>query len=106
MPKSPIGPIPGQKVAAIGFSWYHEADYAAALAIMADGNVMPQTYAAWLSKSEKLERELTRDGHKVIRAIIDPATFPDWCRRNGFAQVNADARKMWGAEYAARQIGL
>lgn len=106
MPKSPIGPVPGQKISAVGMAWYREADYLAALAIMADAQTMPTTYAAWLAIAQKRERELTRDGHKVIRAIVDPKTFPDWCRRNGFAHIDTHARGAYGADYAARQISL
>lgn len=104
--KSPIGPVPGQKVGAVGMSWFSEADYAATLAIMDDRHVFPATYAEWLPKAEKRERELMSDGHKVIRAVIDPKTFPDWCQSRGIDKIDARARTAWGAEYAARQIGL
>ena len=104
--KSPIGGTPGQKISALGMSWYRESNYAAARAIMADAHTLPPTFAAWLAVAQKREGELTRDGHKVIRAIIDPQTFPKWCARQGFMQIDARARTAWGADYAARQIGL
>lgn len=102
--KSPTGNTP--KVQAYGMSWYNEADYAAARAIMTDGHVLPATYAEWLAKAEKQVSGFERDGHKVFRAIIDPKTFPDWCRSRGISQIDAKARMMWGAEYAASQVGL
>lgn len=104
--KSPIGPVPSQRVAAVGLYWFSEPDYAATLAVMDDRHVLPPTYAEWLAKAENGERELVRGGHQVIRAIIDPKTFPKWCMANGFDKIDARARTLWGAEHAARQIGL
>lgn len=104
--KSPIGPVPGQKVQAVGVAWFHEADYAAARAIMADPETLPASYAEWLANAEKGVRKLQGDGHQVFRAVIDPKTFPGWCALRGIARIDARARMMWGAEYAARQVGL
>lgn len=105
MPKSPIGPIPGQKIGAVGMSWFHEADYTAALAIMADTE-LPPTYALFLERASQRKRQATRDGHVVIRAVIDPKTFPMWCAARGFTRIDANARKRFAAEFAANQIGL
>jgi hypothetical protein len=104
--KSPIGQPQGTRVQAIGMSWYSEADYAAARAIMADGDRLPVTYAAWLARAEQQLRRLEGEGHKIIRARIDPATFPAWCASRGLTQIDAKARTLWAADYAARQIGL
>jgi hypothetical protein len=87
-------------------SWYREADYAAIRAIMADGHSLPLTYAAWLDRAEQQLRRLEGEGHKIIRAWIDPATFPGWCAERGLTQIDTKARTLWAADYAARQIGL
>lgn len=105
MKKSDIGSTPGQKIQAVGMSWFHEADYAAARAIMSDAPNLPPTFAAWTLIAEQRERELTAQGHKVIRAIIDPKAFAAWCASRGYANIDARARIAFASEYAASQIG-
>ena len=104
--KSPIWHIPGLKTGAVGISWFRESDYAAALAIMNDPDALPPTYALWLVVATKQESEAQSSGRKVIRAVIDPKTFPVWCRTQGLRNIDASARRLWAADYAARQIGL
>lgn len=103
-PLQNIDPSHRGKVRIVGISWFNEADYAAALAIMTDA-VLPPTYALWLQKAGRTERNLQADGYRVVRAIIDPHTFPGWCARNGFGTaINAKARTAFAADYASRQM--
>lgn len=104
--KSGIGPVPGQKIGAVGIPWYSEADYPAVLRIMTDAHLLPATHGKWLERAQQIERNLMGEGHKVIRAVIDPKTFTMWCHLRGLANIDAKARNMWAAEEAARQIGL
>lgn len=108
MKNGPLGTIDPSlrgKVA-VGISWFHEADYAAALAIMTD-NVLPPTYALWLAKPGKSERDAQEMGYRTLRAVIDPHTFPGWCARHGFGTtIDAKARMAFANDYAAGQVGL
>ena len=106
MAKSDTGDTPGQKIAAIGISWFHATDYAAALAIMMDAERLPPTHAAWLQRATQQERDLQAKGHTILRAIIDPNTFPGWCAMRGYAHIDAKARIAFASEYAADQVGL
>lgn len=105
MKKSPLGAIHpslrGKVV--VGISWFEATDYAAALTIMTD-DVLPPTHDLWLQRARKAEREAQEMGYRTFRAVIDPKTFPAWCRQNGFADIDAKARMAFANDYATRQV--
>lgn len=80
-----------QIIRAIGIAWYHPEDYDACLRIMADRHTLPGRFDVWLAKAEAIEKERTSLGYVVVRAFIDPKTFPDWCRSRGL-NVDSQAR--------------
>jgi hypothetical protein len=41
-------------------------------------------------------KELNGRGIRAIKVIIDPATFPEWCRQNGH-KLDAKARAVYGS---------
>ena len=84
--KSNIGSIP---IDVVGMVWYRLEDYDAIRGIMADGHKLPATFSEWRMKAETGEKKLRRDRKIVVRAYIDPETFPDWCRARG---LNVDAK--------------
>ncbi|WP_417491846.1 hypothetical protein [Maricaulis sp.] len=87
---------------AVGVPWYRKADYRQILAIMADAHRLPVSYQAWAKKAERLEAEQTALGRRVVRAIIDPQTFPAWCARAG-QNVDAQGRSAFAHEAAQRE---
>lgn len=80
---------PFGQIQIIGIGWYLQKDYPEILRIMTDADRLPQTFKVWQHQADQLERGLIAQGKTVIRAIIDPATFPEWCRRHG---LNVDAK--------------
>lgn len=78
--------------------------YDAARAIMADADLLPPTYEKWRYRAAKAEAELTAKGHKVIRAIIDPAEFTLWCSARGL-NVDAKGRNAFANDKAAHSVG-
>lgn len=74
-----------------GIVWYRPEDYDAILRIMADRHVLPVDFHIWLMQAETGEKKLRRNGHTVVRAYIDPETFPEWCRRHDL-NIDAEAR--------------
>lgn len=104
MTKSDIFGIPGAKIRIVGLSWFHDADYTAILRIMTDAELLPDTYDEWFERESKRESDLKASGHIVIRAIIDPKTFPDWCAKHGHTTINSSARAAFANDYATRQI--
>lgn len=85
----------------IGMAWYRAEDYDAIFRIMSDSHKLPDTFDEWLLKADNGEKELTASGHIVVRAVIDPKTFPDWCRS---LNLNVDAKaRMHFANIAARE---
>lgn len=85
-------------------AWYRAEDYDAILRIKADRHKLPRTFVEWRMKAESGEKKLRRDGHTVLRAYIDPETFPDWCRARGL-HVDAQARMHFAAIAAKEQAG-
>ncbi len=97
-PRSDI-PAPNATVALLGIAWYLEQDYPAILRLMADADKLPATFSRWQQIAEQTERRCRTEGRVVIRAVIDPATFPEWCARHDL-QVDARARNAFAAEQA------
>jgi hypothetical protein len=87
------------KIQALGIPWYRREDYARILAVMTDANLLPRTHEQWLRKAEDVERRCKGQGMTVVRAVIDPDTFPDWCRTRGL-NVDAKARTEFANEHA------
>jgi hypothetical protein len=89
------------QVQVVGIAWYRPDDYREILRIMADRHLLPATYDEWKQQAEGLERQQLGKGVRVVRAVIDPQTFPAWCRRNGL-NVDAQARMRFANEEAYR----
>ena len=75
----------------IGMVWYRAEDYDAIRRIMTDSDKLPALFHIWRMNAEIGEKKYRRDGHTVVRAFIDPETFPDWCRTRGLS-IDAKAR--------------
>ncbi|HWL51317.1 MAG TPA: hypothetical protein VNQ90_02720 [Chthoniobacteraceae bacterium] len=80
------------KIQVVGMAWYRREDYDSIRQIMDDGKALPPVYDDWLAAAERGFKKLTGDGLRIVRAEIDPATFPAWCATNGH-KVNSDGRK-------------
>lgn len=85
-----------------GIAWYRKDDYPQILRIMADADVLPPSHRDWQKKAERLESEIAAKGVRVVRAIIDPQTFPGWCAARGL-NVDAKARMEFANMEAYRQ---
>ncbi|MGO9360827.1 MAG: hypothetical protein ACLP1D_24660 [Xanthobacteraceae bacterium] len=88
----------------VGAYWIREQDYPALLQIFEDGARMPPTWAEWLKMAEEMERGLKAYGHPVLRVVIDPATFADWCAAHG-TSPGRDGRKRFVAAAVTERYG-
>lgn len=88
------------KVQVIGVPWYKREQYDEILRVMEDASLLPRTYDAWLQAAEKVFESQERIGIVAVKAYVDPATFPDWCRARGLT-VNAAARIQYASTTAA-----
>lgn len=95
MPPPSVMPVVGQV-------WFEKENYAAAIAIMSDADSMPITFEKWLYRAQKTERDLKAMGYRVTRAVIDPATFPTWCKDHGL-DVGPAGRQAFASDHAHRQ---
>jgi hypothetical protein len=94
-------PTPFGQVPVMGIVWYLEQDYPAVLRLMADAHLLPRSFQQWQDKAQRAERDLRAQGITPVRAILDPAAFPEWCRRNG-QQVDAKGRMAFANDHAYR----
>lgn len=91
------------QISAVGIPWYEEEDYAEILRVMADGHVLPATYAEWREKAEGVERQVAASGKLCHRAVINPKTFPGWCALRGL-NVDANGRSQFASEAAYKSV--
>lgn len=87
-----------------GIVWYNdEGVYRRALAIFTDAFNMPSSYEDWMIGVAKIAKDMKRDGWVLVRAELDPETFPGWCKTRGL-NVDAKARGELGNDAAAEYL--
>jgi len=91
------------QVQAIGIPWYLESDYDALKTLFTDGHKLPGTFLQWQDKAEQLRKRYIREGRLVVKAHIDPASFPGWCVAHG-CDVDADGRMTFANAEAYRVL--
>lgn len=89
------------QVQVVAMVWYHESDYDRLKAMFIDSHVLPRTFLQWQDLAEQGRKRLLRQGHMVVKAYIDPNTFPDWCIKNGH-KLDASGRNAFGNTEASR----
>ena len=87
-----------------GMVWYRAEDYDACRRIMADRDQLSAAFHIWRMQAETGEKKLRREGHTIVRAYIDPETFPDWCRTRGL-NIDAQARMQYANLVAKEAAG-
>lgn len=90
-------------VTIVGMAWYKAEHYDAIRRVMADGHKLPATFHEWRMKAEAGEKLQRRAGQIVVRAFIDPETFPGWCGARGL-NVDAQARMQYAASIANETV--
>lgn len=90
-------------VQATGIAWYLEADYDEIRRICTDGDQLPRSFLQWQDKAEQVRKREIREGKIVVKAHIDPKTFPGWCNANG-CNVDADGRMKLASAEAYRIV--
>jgi len=86
------------KVQAIGMAWYREADYDKLRTLFVDGDRLPRTFLQWQDQAEQGRKRYVRQGTVVVKAYIDPDTFPAWCAANGCSGDAGGRMKFASAE--------
>ena len=81
---------------AVGIGWYKPETYAQCLEIFDDRDDLPVSFEDWKQLAERTEQQLAAQGMKTVHVEIDPTTFLAWCRENGFARIDKDARMAFG----------
>ena|ERR1035438_6832510 len=84
----------------VGVTWYRPQDYARLKAMFPDGARLPDTFEGWLKSALNVCDKLTSEGFVLVKAYIDPDTFPEWCRSHG-TEMDAKARANFANDFAA-----
>jgi hypothetical protein len=90
-------------IRALGIPWYRREDYPRILEIMADREVLPPTFNEWRKRASQVEGGAKAQGMIVVRAVIDPDKFSDWCRARGL-DIDARARTSFANDLAASGV--
>ena len=88
----------------IGVTWYMSTDYARMRKLFKDGAKLPRTYARWLKAATATQSTLESMGFKVIKAYVDPDTFPAWCKSRRL-DIDGNARLQYGNWYVDNGFG-
>ncbi len=88
----------------VGVYWIEEADYPAVRDIFDDGDKLPLTWKEWLKMAEEMKRGLKSYGHVVMRVLINPRIFSDWCAVQGIG-TGREARKKFIAAAVEDRYG-
>ena len=81
--------------------WYREADFDQLMAMFIDRAKLHRTFLQWQDDAEQGRKSLVRKGHVVVKAHIDPATFPAWCAAHGH-KLDAGGRNAFANAEAYR----
>ena len=87
------------QVKAMGMVWYRQEDYQRCKAMFTDGSKLADTFDEWLTAAQTGYDKFDRQGMKVVKAYIDPDTFPEWCRTH-HQEMNAQGRGAFANECA------
>jgi len=89
------------RIGGVGIAWYRKEDYERVRAISDDVHTFPDTFEDWEKRAEERREEMLKLGHVVIKAYIDPDTFPTWCRANRY-KVDSKGRMVFASAEAHR----
>jgi hypothetical protein len=79
-----LDPSEGLHLKGTPYPWFDRESYPHILEVMVDHDLLPQSYDRWLKQAHRVLEKARRDGHKPIRAHIDPDRFLAWCTDNGW----------------------
>ena len=86
----------------ICIAWYRPEDYNVLRLLFKDGHKLPLTYEDWEQQVYEIIDQAKIQGIVVIKAYIDPKTFPNWCRARDL-NIDAKARERFATEFAHQQ---
>ena len=87
-----------------GFCWFRRENYEEARAVMADPEVLFDTFDEWLKAAKKIEADVAAQGHKVVRVRFDLQSFLLYCMTHNVAPIE-QTRANWAAAELKRKVG-
>ncbi len=84
----------------VAMPWFEPGQYRSARAIMSDADKLPADHDLWAMSANQVAQELERAGLVIVRVLIEPDAFTDWCRERG---IPADSKARHA--YAEASLG-
>ncbi len=91
------------QVQVLGMVWYLEEDFQEAKQLMADSHTLHDTYTQWHKAATAGEQHSRAAGIHVVRAIIKPAEFKQWCEQRGL-NIDSKARNAFANHIAMQAV--
>ena len=86
-----------------GLPWYEPETYERVCALMHDKNALFRTYAEWLPAAQNTEKQISKNGARTIRVVLDLVQFPAWCATHRPGQhIDAKARIQYASFIAVQ----
>lgn len=83
----------------MGLPWFREEDWEMLLDVLEDADQLPSAYDEWLQDAEAEVKRLERAETLVVKAVVDPAPFAQWCRARDRA-VDCRSARAYASEFA------
>lgn len=88
----------------VGMCWYDADTYAECYKMFEDPDSMHDNHADWLETAKATERELKFMGIKVVRVLVEPQAFREWCRKNKMKCNEPKSRTTYAATIAMETV--
>jgi hypothetical protein len=88
----------------LGIPWYPLEHFAELKAMMVDGHNLAATHAEWQTAAERTEHKFSREGRFVVRALLIPNEFREYCLRHSL-NIDAKGRSHFAAAIA-REVAM
>jgi hypothetical protein len=86
-------------------AWFEPESHARMLDIMVKPHDIPWQYERWREQAENKERISKRRGFLVVRLVVNPEAFLDWCAVNA-CEPNGKALEVYLFQRAVGQEGM
>lgn len=87
----------------VGIPWCRKENYDALRRVLVDGSHLPVSWEEFMERASKAQQSYEADGHVVVRAEIDPRTFPGWCEFHGH-RIDSNSCYRFAAEVALGNV--
>ncbi len=82
-------------------AWYRRDQWERLRDVVADPEMLEDSYDAWVSFASRRMSELRREGVEPVRLFVEVKALEHWCRANG-RDVDGAARAAYASQLLSR----